>query len=363
MIAIILIDPVGRIALVGASYSEIRDVMIEGQSGILNVHKRAERPEWQVSKRKLEWPNGAMAQIFSAQDPESLRGPQFAAAWCDELAKWVNLQATWDMLQFCLRLGNAPRQVITTTPRPVKVLKDLLADKRTIISRSSTMDNHGHLATGFLERLIDLYGGTRLGRQEINGELIEDRSDGLWKRREIERFRTASAPPMQRIVVAIDPPVSANENSDACGIIAVGMDANAHYYVLTDHTQETASPMSWAVAAVKLYHAFSADCLVAETNQGGDLVEVLLHQVDPTLPVRQVRATRGKWLRAEPVALLYERGLVRHVGHFPDLEDQMCDFGPGGLSDGSSPDRLDALVWGITELMRGNPALPRIRKT
>ncbi len=356
-------SPAGRIALVGGSYHEVRDVMIEGNSGILGVHTRRDRPDWNPSRRQLRWANGSIAQAYSAQEPETLRGPQFAAAWCDEIAKWTNGQATWDMLQFCLRIGSAPRQVVTTTPKPVKVLKRILAEAGTIISRSRTADNRSNLAAGFFERLLKVYDGTRLARQELDGELIEDRADALWQRSAISTSRVASAPALERIVVAVDPPVTANENSDACGIVVAGRSGDGRFYVLADGTIEAASPLTWANAAVELFDKFEADCMVAETNQGGDLVETVIRQIRRDLPLRQVRATRGKWVRAEPVASLYERGLVHHVASMPGLEDQMCDFGPGGLSDGSSPDRMDALVWAITELMVGAGRNPRVRGT
>jgi phage terminase large subunit-like protein len=355
--------PVGRIALVGETYAAVRDVMIEGESGLLAIHPARSRPRWISSKRQLVWDNGAIAQVFTSEEPDGLRGPQFGAAWCDELAKWSNMEETWNMLQFTLRLGDFPRQVITTTPRPVALLKKLIADKRTVLSHSTTRENSANLAKGFLERIVGEYEGTRLGRQELEGELIEDRADGLWKRSQLELLRVKIPAQLRRIVVAVDPPITAHKSSDACGIVVVGLGADKNAYVLEDATISAASPSRWAGVAASAYHRWSADCLVAEVNQGGDMVETILHTIDETLPVVKVRATRGKWLRAEPVAALYERGKIFHVGNLSKLEDQMCDFGPNGLSSGRSPDRLDALVWAITHLMLNRIGEPKVRAT
>ena len=353
--------PVERIALIGETLGDARAVMIDGPSGLLAIHPSGERPSYNASRRELTWPNGTMAQLFSADDPESLRGPQFGAAWADELAKWRYAQATWDMLQFCLRLGDHPCQAVTTTPRPIPLLKRLIAAPATAISRARTKDNAVNLAPSFLSAIVGSYQGTRLGRQELDGELIEDRPDALWQRETIERLRIREAPPLEYVVVAIDPPVTAGPRADACGIVAAGCTENGHACVLADATVQGVQPLGWALAAVGLYQSLEADSIVAEVNQGGELVAEMLRQVAPTIPVRQVRATRGKYLRAEPVATLYQRGLVSHAGLFPELEDQMCDFGPGGLSDGSSPDRLDALVWALTELVLNRWTGPRVR--
>ena len=353
--------PVERIALIGETLGDARAVMVDGQSGLLAIHAAAERPAYNASRRELTWPNGAVAQLFSADDPESLRGPQFGAAWADELAKWRYAERAWDMLQFCLRLGDRPRQAVTTTPRPVPLLKRLVADPATAISRAATHANAANLAPAFLSAVVARYRGTRLGRQELDGALIEDRPDALWRREAIDAARLREAPPLARIVVAVDPPVTSGPRADACGIVACGRAEDGRAFVLGDTTTQGSQPLDWARAAVRLYASVQADCIVAEVNQGGELVTQLLRQVAPNIPVRTVRATRGKYLRAEPVAALYERGLVAHVGLWPELEDQMCDFGPGGLSDGRSPDRLDALVWALTELMLGLRTAPRIR--
>jgi phage terminase large subunit-like protein len=289
--------------------------------------------------------------VFSAEDPDALRGPQFGAAWSDELAKWRNADETWDMLQFGLRLGEYPRQVITTTPRPIKLLKSILNDKRTAVSRMRTQENASNLADGFLDRVVGKYLGTRLGRQEIDGEIIDDRLDALWQRDQLDRNRCNVAPHLVRIVVAVDPPVTGTVKSDACGLVVAGVGEDQRGYVLADKTLSAVSPEKWVRMTLELYKTFEADCVVIETNQGGDLAESVLRHIAPNLPIRQVKATRGKWLRAEPVAHLYERGLVSHVGSLPELEDEMCDFGLEGLSSGKSPDRMDALVWALTDLM------------
>ncbi|WP_375458424.1 DNA-packaging protein [uncultured Enterovirga sp.] len=352
----------GRIALVGETYAAVRDVMVDGPSGLLAVHGgRSDRPIWAPSLRRLSWPNGAVAHAFSSEDPDALRGPQFGAAWADELAKWRHPEETWDMLQFALRLGARPREVVTTTPKPIRLLKRLLAEPRVVVSRTRTGENAEHLAPAFLDTVVGQYAHTRLGRQELDGELVEERADALWTRDMIEAARVAAAPDLARVVVAVDPPVSSGARADACGIVVAGIDAMATGFVLADATLQGAKPGEWAAKAVATWRRWSADALIVEANQGGEMVQAVLHEVDPGVPVTSVRASRGKYLRAEPVALLYEQGRVRHVGAFPALEDEMADFGLGGLSNGRSPDRLDALVWAITDLMLRAPGEPRIR--
>ena len=351
-----------RVALVGETFAAVRDVMIEGPAGILSLYgRRRGRPIWSPALRRLEWPNGAVAHAFSSEDPDGLRGPQFDAAWCDELAKWRHPDETWDMLQFGLRLGPAPREVVTTTPRPIPLLKKLLADPRVAVSRSRTIDNAAHLAPAFLRTVVGRYAGTRLGRQELDGELIEEREGALWTRDRIEACRVSAAPPLARIVVAVDPPASSGLRADRCGIVAAGIDRDGIGYVLSDATMAAARPPDWAAKAIATYRRWSADALVAEANQGGEMVRAVLAQADPAVPVTTVHATRGKYLRAEPVAMLYEQGRVRHLGAFPELEDELCDFAPGGLSTGRSPDRLDALVWALSHLMLQPAAEPRVR--
>ena len=353
---------IGRIALVGETFAAVRDVMVEGPSGLLALDRRRdERPAWSPALRRLVWPSGAVAHAFSSEDPDGLRGPQFDAAWGDELAKWRHPQETWDMLQFGLRLGTNPRGIVTTTPRPIPLIRRLVADPRVAISRSRTRDNAGHLAPAFLETVVGRYAGTRLGRQELDGELITERPDGLWRRDMIEAARCTAAPGLARIVVAVDPPASAGPRADACGIVVAGIDADGIGYVVADASLSGAKPTAWAERAVSAYRRWDADALVVELNQGGEMVRSVLAQVDPGVPVTGVHATRGKFVRAEPVALLYDQGRVHHVGAFPELEDEMVDFGPGGLSSGRSPDRLDALVWALTHLMLQPRAAPRIR--
>jgi len=335
-------------------------VMVEGVSGVLAAHRRGERPQWISSRRRIEWKNGAVAHVFSAEEPDALRGPQFSAAWLDELAKWRHAEATYDMLQFGLRLGERPRQVVTTTPRPSGLLKRLMEDERTAVTHAETRVNAFNLAPNFLDTVVKRYRGTRLGRQEIAGEIIEQRADALWKRSAIEACRVPAAPALQRVVVAVDPPGSARQGADACGLVATGRGDDGIFYVLADESAPGLSPQAWATKAVALWRRLSADALVAEANYGGDMVRAVIAEADRTVPVMLVRATRGKYLRAEPVAQLYEQGRVRHAGTFAALEDEMCDFGMGGLSSGASPDRLDALVWAVTELVERG-AGPRIR--
>lgn len=351
----------GRIALVGETLGDVREVMVEGPSGLMAV-SRLGRPRFEPSRRRLVWPNGAVAQVFSAEDPESLRGPQFDAAWCDEVAKWREAEAAFDMLQFGLRLGERPRQIMTTTPRPTRLIRRLIEDETVTTTLMRTADNAKNLAPGFLHAMERRYGGTRLGRQELDAELIADRPDALWTRAVLEAA-AAGRPPDEfgRIVVAVDPPASANKASDACGIMVAGLDTEGRGVVLFDGTVKAAKPRIWAGRAVTLYHRYRADCIVAEVNQGGDMVAAVIATVDSRAPVKTVRANRGKWLRAEPVAALYEQGRVRHLARFPELEDEMCDFGPDGLSNGRSPDRVDALVWALGELMLARGSEPRIR--
>lgn len=350
----------GLIALVGETLGDVREVMIDGPSGIAAI-SRHDRPRYEVVRRRLVWDNGAVAQVFSAEDPDSLRGPQFEAAWCDELAKWRHAEATFDMLQFGLRLGARPRQLITTTPRPLPLLRRLIADPAVAVTRMRTDDNARNLANAFLDAVRGRYGGTRLGRQELDGEIVEDRDDALWNRAMLETAAEPAGRELTRIVVAVDPPASAKATSDACGIVAAGLERRGHAVVLADETCRGLSPAGWAGRAIALYHRLEADRIIAEVNQGGDMVTAVIRSVDARVPVGAVRASRGKWLRAEPVAALYEQGRVFHAARFAELEDEMCDFGVNGLSDGRSPDRVDALVWAVSELLLGRSAGPRIR--
>lgn len=345
-----------RIALVAQDYAEGRAVMIEGPSGLLALTPQPWRPTWRKSLRELEWPNGAKATLFSAEDPAALRGPQHDTAWVDEFAKFARAEETFDMLQFGLRLGARPRQVVTTTPRPVPALKRLMNDPTTMMSHATTFANKAHLAPAFFDAVIARFEGTHLGRQELMGELVEDVPGALWARAQIESTRIADAPDLMRIVVAIDPPVTSGPRADECGIVAAGVSAEGAFFVLADHSVQGLSPAAWAARAVALYRALEADRIVAEVNQGGELVRGVLEQAGHHLPLHIVRASRGKIARAEPIAALYERGLVHHVGTHPELEDQMCSYTGEG---GKSPDRMDALVWALTDLTSGGA--PRIR--
>ncbi len=342
-----------RIALVGASLGEVRQIMVEGESGLLAIAPDATRPVYEASLRRLTWPNGAIATLYSAAEPESLRGPEHHIAWCDEIAKWDRAEAAWDMLGMTLRLGHRPQIVVTTTPRPVAIIRRLRAEQGVHVSQGQTFENKAHLPKAWLDRMHGLYAGTRLGRQELDGELIEDLKGALWTRDLIERCRKAAAPPLRRIVIGVDP--SASVGGDACGIVAVGLGEDGVGYVLGDHTVEGASPERWARAVADAADRWGADRVVAEANNGGAMVEAVLRSADVTMPVRRVHASRGKVARAEPVAALFEAGKAAFVGAFPALEDELCGLISGGGYDGPShsPDRADACVWALTELMLG----------
>lgn len=336
-------------ALVGATAADVRDVMIEGESGLLAISSNANRPTYEPSKRRVTWPNGAIATAFSADEPRRLRGPQHDLFWADELAAWRYTE-TWDMLEMGLRLGANPQGVVTTTPRPIQIIRDLLKDSGTVTTRGSTYDNKANLPKKFLNRILKRYEGTRLGRQELHAEILDDVVGALWTLALIEEHRVTTAPELTRIVVAIDPAVSKGEESNETGIIVAGIGGNEHAYVLEDLTVR-GSPNEWAQAAVTAYRRHKADRIVAEVNQGGDMVESIIRSIDKNIPYESVRATRGKAIRAEPVSALYERGRVHHVGVFAQLEDQMTNWTP--VSGEASPDRLDALVWALTSLMAG----------
>jgi phage terminase large subunit-like protein len=345
-----------RVALVGETYDQVREVMIYGDSGILACSPPDRRPVWEATRRRLVWPNGAIAQVFSANDPEALRGPQFDAAWVDELAKWTKGQDTWDMLQFGLRLGDLPRQCVTTTPRNVGVLKKLLDMPSTVVTKAPTEANKANLANSFLQEIRERYAGTRLARQELDGVLLEDAEGALWTSKSLEKAKQAERPNVNRIVVAVDPPVTGNVGSDECGILVVGADTTGppqswRAVVLEDATISAASPTEWAKAAIGAMQRHQADRLVAEVNQGGDLVETVIRQIDPMVPYRAVHASRGKAARAEPVAALYEQEKIVHDDGLTDLEDQMCQMTVNGFVGQGSPDRVDALVWAIHDLM------------
>ncbi|HSF62830.1 MAG TPA: terminase family protein [Paracoccaceae bacterium] len=358
-----------HVALVGETVEQAREVMVFGQSGILACSPPDRRPEWEAGRKRLVWPNGAVAQVFSAHEPESLRGPQFDAAWVDELAKWKRGQEAWDMLQFALRLGPQPRQVVTTTPKGVSVLRAVLKNPSTVSTHAPTEANRAYLAASFLAEVRSRYDGTRLGRQELDGEMLEDAEGALWTTAGLEAARAKGGARPSRIVVAVDPPVSGKPGSDECGIVVVGAvtegdPRNWHAVVLEDASVAGASPDTWARAALAAMHRHGADRLVAEVNQGGALVESVLRQIDPLVPYRAVNASRGKVARAEPVAALYEQGRVAHVAGLVRLEDQMCRMTAQGYQGRGSPDRVDALVWALTDLIvepSGRWVDPRVR--
>ena len=344
-----------RVALVSETFDQAREVMVFGESGILACTPPDRRPQWEAGRRRLVWPNGAVAQVFSGHEPEALRGPQFDAAWVDELAKWKKAEECWDMLQFALRLGEHPQQVVTTTPRNVPVLKRILESASSVTTHAPTDANRAYLAESFLSEVEARYAGTRLGRQELEGVLLEDVEGALWTSAMIEAARVECAPSLSRVVVAVDPAVTGGAASDECGIVVAGVVCEGPVsgwkaYVLEDASVR-GGPTDWARAAIAAMERHGAERLVAEVNQGGDLVESVLRQVDPLVPFRGLRAGRGKGLRAEPVAALYEQGRVRHLRGLGALEDQLCRMTVGGWRGRGSPDRLDALVWAIHELM------------
>lgn len=346
-----------RVALIGETFDQTREVMVFGDSGILACSPPDRRPVWEASRRRLVWPNGATATVFSAHEPEALRGPQFDAAWVDELAKWKKAEDTWDMLQFALRLGTHPQQVVTTTPRNVEVLKRILQSASTVTTHAPTDANRAYLAESFLAEVETRYGGTRLGRQELEGLLLDDVEGALWTTAMVEGCRVDRLPELDRVVVAVDPAVTGGAASDECGIVVAGVVTSGEpkdwrAYVLEDATVR-GGPTEWARAAIAAMDRHKAERLVAEVNQGGDLIESVVRQIDPLVPFRGLRAARGKAIRAEPVAALYEQGRVKHLRgpSLGALEDQMCRMTLRGYEGKGSPDRLDALVWAIHELM------------
>jgi phage terminase large subunit-like protein len=358
-----------RVALVGETIEQVREVMVFGDSGILACSPPDRMPKWEATRRRLVWANGAIAQAYSAHDPDRLRGPQFDAAWVDELAKWKKGRETWDMLQFGLRLGDRPQQVVTTTPQNVAVLKEILGSSSTVVTSAATSANRAFLAASFLAEVTAKYAGTRLGRQELEGEVLSDAEGALWSADMIGAAAVEAAPALDRVVVAVDPPVTGHAASDECGILVVGVvtagpPQDWRAYVLEDASVSGASPQVWASAAIEAFQRHRADRLVAEVNQGGDLVEAVIRANDPLVSYRAVRASRGKVARAEPVAALYEQGRVKHLRGLGLLEDQMAEMTARGFVGRGSPDRVDALVWAITDLMIDAAArfrAPRVR--
>ena len=338
------------INLIGATADDARDIMIEGESGILAVCPRSERPDYKKSERKLIWPNGSHSLIFTADEPERLRGKQHSGLWADELAAW-RYPESWAQAMLGMRLGKHPQACITTTPKPTKLIRELIKDPATYVTRGSTYDNRLNLAPSFFSSIIKTYEGTRLGRQELNAEILNDNPSALWNRKQIDDLRVREAPELKRVVVAVDPAVTSNEDSDETGIVVAGIGIDDEFYVLADYSL-IATPQGWAKQAVTAYLDHSADRLIAETNNGGDLVEAIIRNVDKNVSYKKVTASRGKMIRAEPIAALYEQGRVHHVGGFDRLEDQMVEFNP--IESTSSPDRMDALVWALTALTENN---------
>jgi phage terminase large subunit-like protein len=340
--------------LIAATADDLRDVMVEGESGILAVCPKDERPHYYPSRRCLEWPNGAKSLLFTAEEPDRLRGKQHTGLWCDELAAWRYDQESWDQAMFGLRLGKLPQVVVTTTPRPTKLVRQLIADKGTAVTRGTTYENRSNLAPAFYSKIITRYEGTRLGRQELNAEVLDDNPNALWKRSNIDANRVNKAPPLTRIVVAIDPAVTSNPDSDETGIVVCAHDGRwpQHFYVLDD-LSTIATPDEWAKIAINAYENHQADRIIAETNNGGDMVETVIRHQNANVSYSKVTASRGKTIRAEPIAALYEQNRVHHVGSLPKLEDQMCDWNPQDEKQ-DSPDRMDALVWALTELASGS---------
>ena len=337
------------IALVAETQKDLEEVMV---ARLLAIHPEDQRPSVRFKPVRVTWPNGAIALGYNGTEPNQLRGPEFDTAWVDELAKYRYARETWDMLQFTMRAGTDPRVFVTTTPRPIPVIREIAADRKTVITRGSTFDNAANLPKKFLDKLKERYEGTRLGRQELHAEILDDLPGALWTRAMFDDHRVASTPDMQRIVVAIDPSgtAGASDDGDSIGIVVAGKGIDGRGYVLADRSCKL-SPDGWGRRAVAAYHEFGADRIVAERNFGGAMVRHVIKTVDQSVSFKEVTASRGKVLRAEPVAALYEQGRVSHHGSFPDLEDQCCMTGPDGYSGEGSPDRLDALVWALTELM------------
>lgn len=342
-----------RIALIGETYKDLVEVMCFGDSGLESVFPDHQKPKIVVNPNvQITFHTGAIALGYNATQPGQLRGPQFDAAWCDELAKWRYARETWDMLQFGLRLGERPQALVTTTPRPIPVLKEIIADPTTVVTRGSTFDNAGNLAGSFLDKIRTRYEGTRLGRQELNAEMLDDLPGALWTRIMVDRNRVSAPPELRRIVVSVDPSGTggASDDGDSIGIVVAALGIDGRGYILADRTCKL-SPDGWGKRAVEAYHEFKADRIIAERNFGGAMVEHVIRTVDKSVSYKEVTASRGKVARAEPVAALYEQDRISHVGSLPELEDQMCLFGPDGFIGEGSPDRADALVWAVTELM------------
>ena len=354
--------PKARLALVGATLGEARAVMVEGDAGVLAVARQ--RPRFEPSRRLLSWDNGSTATLFGAAEPDSLRGPSINFAWGDEVAKWERAEEALANLGMTLRLGRAPKLVLTTTPRPLKWLQALAAPAAGVtVTRGRMIDNRANLSAAYIAAMLRDHGGTRLGRQELHGEFVVDLEGALWTRDLLDRSRVAAAPAFGRTVIGVDPPASEGGKADACGIVVVRLGPDGRGYVVADRSVQGETPAGWARAVAAAAGDFTADRIVAEVNNGGAMVVATLHAVDPEMPVRKVSASAGKVARAEPVAALYEQGRVAHAGNFAALEDELCGLLTGGTyaGPGRSPDRADALVWALTELLLGPVHRPGIR--
>ncbi len=352
-----------RIALVGATVDDVRQVMIEGPAGLLATAWHGEPIRWRRDAGEVTFASGARAFVYSAGAPDKLRGPQHGAAWCDELAKWRHGVATWDNLMLGLREGTRPQVVVTTTPQPTVLMRRVMTAKGAVETRGRTFDNP-HLAPAVRATYRDLYGGSRLGRQELDGELVEDLANALWTKAVLARQRVTMPPPFVRVVVGVDPPAgtAGGEGGDACGIVAVALGRDGHGYVVEDASVRGQSPEGWARAVAACADRLGADRVVVEKNQGGDMVESVLRAVAPNLPIRLEHAVRAKGARAEPVAALYEAGRMFHAGEFAALEDELCGLTLAGYEGpGRSPDRADALVWAAAALMLGRSGDARVR--
>jgi phage terminase large subunit-like protein len=350
-------DPMIRVALIAETAADGRDVIVEGESGLLTISPPWNMPVYEPSKRRIVWPNGSQGILFSGDEPDQLRGPQFHKAWVDELAKYRYPQETWDNLEFALRLGDSPQAIITTTPRPIPIIKMLLEDPMVSSTVGSSYENLSNLAATYIQRVIRKYEGTRTGRQELHGEVLTDTPGALWLMEQIDGCVVNTIPDMVRIVVGIDPAMTAHEDSDETGIVVCGKGVNGFGYVLQDVSGRY-TPGEWASKAIEMLEKWQGDKIVAEVNAGGDLVESTLRTVDSNVPFKKVYASRGKIPRAEPIAALYEQGKMRHFGRFPVMEDQMTTYTaepPAGRGmrqqEMPSPDRMDAMVWAFTELM------------
>ena len=343
-----------RIGLIAKTPADARDIMIEGESGILACIPKDQRPTYETTKRRLTWKNGAVALAFSSHEPDHLRGVQFDTVWVDELATYEYARETWETMRFALRLSDDPRCLVTTTPKPMAIIKEIIKEEGTVLTTGSSYDNQANLTPQFFEQILSRYENTRIGRQEIHAELLDEAEGSLWKRDWIENTRVGECPNLLRIVVAIDPAVTKNKESDETGIVVAGIDDKNELYILDDSSGRY-TPQQWGGEAIALYKRWMADRIVAETNNGGMMVESVLRQIDESIPYKSVHATKGKRVRAEPVSALYEQGRVHHVGRHNDLEDQLCNWDP---MSNDSPDRLDALVWACTELIGvGSPQI------